>query len=201
MDWRKTLKKVIDRVEETVVNLYHITNRRWAMSQGYELIFLVLVPASLFDLWQYRVPNALHGAALIISLIGHLEIQGIQGLAPWFLGILIPFFCSYLLYRCHVIGASDSKLFSVIGSFLGSAAALHIIVFSIFPGAIMAVAKMLLCHSVKRRFRYFFQYYFQGKRFHQDNLYYVRERDGEEGVIPYSIAISVAVLWYLCRMP
>ena len=60
------------------------------MSQGYELIFLVLVPATLFDLWQYRVPNALHGAALIISLIRRLEMQGVQGLAPWFLGILIP---------------------------------------------------------------------------------------------------------------
>lgn len=34
------------------------------MTLVYELIFLVLVPASLFDLWQYRVPNALCFAAL-----------------------------------------------------------------------------------------------------------------------------------------
>lgn len=40
------------------------------MTLVYELIFLVLVPASLFDLWQYRVPNALCFAALVISLIG-----------------------------------------------------------------------------------------------------------------------------------
>ena len=33
------------------------------MTLVYELIFLVLVPASLFDLWQYRVPNALCFAA------------------------------------------------------------------------------------------------------------------------------------------
>ena len=38
------------------------------MTLVYELIFLVLVPASLFDLWQYRVPNALCFAALVISL-------------------------------------------------------------------------------------------------------------------------------------
>ena len=43
------------------------------MTLVYELIFLVLVPASLFDLWQYRVPNALCFAALVISLIGHLD--------------------------------------------------------------------------------------------------------------------------------
>ena len=42
------------------------------MTLVYELIFLVLVPASLFDLWQYRVPNALCFAALVISLIGHI---------------------------------------------------------------------------------------------------------------------------------
>ena len=171
------------------------------MSQGYELIFLVLVPASLFDLWQYRVPNALHGAALITSLIRRLEMQGIQGLAPWFLGILIPFIISYMLYRCHVIGASDSKLFSVIGSFLGSTATLRIMLFSLFTGAVMAVTKMIICHSAGRRFRYFFQYISQRPKFHRCNPYYDRERDGDEGVIPYSIAISVAVLWYLSRTP
>ena len=171
------------------------------MSQGYELIFLVLVPASLFDLWQYLVPNALHGAALIISLIRHLETQGIQGLSPWFLGILIPFLISYLLYRCHVIGASDSKLFSVIGSFLGYDAALRILFFSFFTGAVMAVAKMIVCHSAGRRFRYFFQYISQKQNSHVCNAYYDRKRDGDEGIIPYSIAISLAVLWYLCRMP
>ena len=171
------------------------------MSQGYELIFLVLVPASLFDLWQYRVPNALHGAALIISLIRHLETQGVHGLSPWFLGILIPFIVSYLLYRCHVMGASDSKLFSVIGSFLGSYATLHIMFFSFFTGAVMAVAKMLVCHSAGRRFRYFFQYISQRRKLHECNAYYDRKRDGDEGVIPYSVAISLAVLWYLWRMP
>ena len=171
------------------------------MSQGYELIFLVLVPASLFDLWQYRVPNALHGAALIISLIRRLEMQGVQGLAPWFLGILIPFIVSYWLYRCHMMGASDSKLFSVIGSFLGSTAALQILFISFFSGAAMAVAKMILCHNARRRFRYFFQYIFQGRKFRRQNSYYDRERDGREAVIPYTVAISAAVLWYLVVLP
>lgn len=56
------------------------------MTLVYELIFLVLVPASLFDLWQYRVPNALCFAALVISLyrpsgqdIGRRVLSGLQG--------------------------------------------------------------------------------------------------------------------------
>ena len=51
------------------------------MTLVYELIFLVLVPASLFDLWQYRVPNALCFAALVISLIGHLDRISAAGIS------------------------------------------------------------------------------------------------------------------------
>lgn len=56
------------------------------MTLVYELIFLVLVPASLFDLWQYRVPNALCFAALVIALsaiwTGYRQagfLSGLQG--------------------------------------------------------------------------------------------------------------------------
>ena len=61
------------------------------MTLVYELIFLVLVPASLFDLWQYRVPNALCFAALVISLIGHLDRISAGGISFWLAGIIIPF--------------------------------------------------------------------------------------------------------------
>lgn len=165
------------------------------MSQGYELIFLVLVPASLFDLWQYRVPNALHGAALIISLIRRLETQGVTGLVPWVLGILIPFIICYLFYRCHMLGASDSKLFSVIGSFTGCETILRIMLYSLFTGAAMAAVKLVLHRNAASRFRHFFYYVSQGKKNREQNPYYDRKRDGDEGIIPFSIAISAAVLW------
>lgn len=168
------------------------------MSQSCELIFLVLVPASLFDMWQYRVPNALHGAALMISLIGRLETQGITGLLPWFLGIILPFFICYFLYRCHMLGASDSKLFSVVGSFMGYRAVLWIMLYSLFTGAFLAVGKILLYRNGRSRFRYFFSYISQDRYNRKQNPYYDRKRDGDEGVIPFSIAISTAVLWFLC---
>lgn len=167
------------------------------MTPGYELVFLVLVPASLFDLWQYRVPNALHGAALIISLIRRLETEGVIGLYPWVLGILIPFFICYLLYWCHMLGASDSKMFSVIGSFTGYPIILQIMLYSLFTGAVMSVIKMTLHQNAVKRFRYFFYYVSQSKKNRKENPYYDRMRDGDEGIIPFSIAISLAVLWCL----
>ena len=68
------------------------------MTLVYELIFLVLVPASLFDLWQYRVPNALCFAALVISLIGHLDRISAGGISFWLAGIIIPFSVSFIFF-------------------------------------------------------------------------------------------------------
>lgn len=165
------------------------------MFPGYELIFLVLVPASLFDLWRYQVPNVLHGSALIISLIRHLDTQGIAGLFPWFLGIILPFILCYFFYRCRMLGAADSKLFSVVGSFVGSRAVIQVMIVSLLAGAVMAVAKILLCKNGVSRFRHFYQYVSRSVHNRRLEPYYNKEKDGEEGIIPFSIAISVAVLW------
>ena len=66
------------------------------MTLVYELIFLVLVPASLFDLWQYRVPNALCFAALVISLIGHLDRISAGGISFW---LNHSVFCQFYILR------------------------------------------------------------------------------------------------------
>lgn len=81
------------------------------MFPGYELLFLVLVPASLFDLWRYQVPNALHGSALIISLIRRLETQGTAGLVPWNYHSIFP-----LLYVLPVPYARGIRQQIVFGS-------------------------------------------------------------------------------------
>lgn len=165
------------------------------MSLRYELIFFVLVPASLFDLRQYRVPNTLHFAALVISLIRHLDRLGVLGISFWLLGMIIPFSVSFILYVCHVLGASDSKLISVIGAFLGYKTALRILVYSIMIGAVMALVKMIRRKNIIRRFRYLFQYMKMDKKIRRKIPYYDIKRDGEEGVIPFCIAISIASLW------
>lgn len=164
------------------------------MTLVYELIFLVLVPASLFDLWQYRVPNALCFAALVISLIGHLDRISAGGISFWLAGIIIPFSVSFIFYVCHVFGASDSKLISVIGAFLGFRAALRILVYSILVVPLWRCLRCLrkICFS---RFRYLFQFIKSDKKTRNKNPYYDMRRDGEDGVIPFCIAISIAALW------
>ncbi len=123
-----------------------------------EIFFFFLLTASLFDISQYRVPNTLFVLILIISLFGRLEAQGLFGLWLWLGGIIIPFVLCYLLYRCRMFGASDCKMFSVIGSFAGVYLCLKIMALSLFVGSVMAAAKMIHRKNFKSRFRHLFNY-------------------------------------------
>lgn len=165
------------------------------MVSGYGIIFLILVSASLYDLWQYRVPNALCIAALTISLFRHFEVQGLSGTLPWLAGIVIPFILCYVLFFCHMLGAGDSKFFSVIGSFVGVSMIWKIMLVSLCFGAVMAVAKMVYCRNGVRRFQKLLYYTGHCVRTRQLLPYYDKETEGDDGVIPFSIAISVATIW------
>ena len=46
-----------------------------------------------------------------------------------------------------------------------------------------------------RRFRYLFQFIKSDKKTRNKNPHYDMRRDGEDGVIPFCIAISIAALW------
>ena len=159
-----------------------------------EVLFLVLLLASLFDFIRYKVPNALFVPALFISLIGHLEVQGLQGLYPWLAGIFIPFILCYLLYRYRMLGASDVKMFSVIGSFVSLRLLYSIMVVSLVLGAAMAIGKMILRKNFIRRFRQLFNYVNNCIWEKRVTPYYDRETEGEEGIIPFTVAISFATI-------
>ena len=167
------------------------------MFSGYELILLVLVPASLFDLWQYKVPNALYGAALIISLFRQIEAQGLYGICLWLTGIIIPFILCYSFVRRRMFGAADSKLYSVIGSFAGVSAIVKIMLVSLFFGAILALGKIILYRNGMACVRRLWQYMTDKKGIGNHKPYYEREKEGDSGIIPFTIAISLAVLWCL----
>ena len=122
-------------------------------------------------------------------------MQGIYGILPWFVGIFVPFILCYTLYRCRMLGASDSKMYSVIGSFVGLRLLCSIMVVSLILGAAMAIGKMILRNNFRSRFRHLFNYVcccVQEKKMLQ---YYDRKQDDDDGIIPFIVAISLAVLF------
>jgi prepilin peptidase CpaA len=161
---------------------------------GSELFWLVLLPASLFDIWQYKVPNALITAALMISLIRHFDAQGFIGLYLWLIGTIVPFILTFIFYKLRMLGASDVKFFSAVGSFAGVTTGIRIMVVSLFVGAVLSVFKILCRKNLRRRFNYFFHYIRECIKDKKLNLYYDRETEGEDGIIPFTVAISLAAI-------
>lgn len=122
-------------------------------------------------------------------------MQGVYGILPWFVGIFVPFILCYTLYRCRMLGASDSKMYSVIGSFVGLRLLCSIMVVSLILGAAMAIGKMILRNNFRSRFWHLFNYVcccVQEKKMLQ---YYDRKQDDDDGIIPFIVAISLAVLF------
>lgn len=88
-----------------------------------------------------------------------------------------------------MLGAGDVKLISVIGGFFGSVFALKVFVISIFIGGIWAAIKGVRYGYLFIRFSYFKNFLEELIRSKKVSAYYVRKRDGDEIVIPFSAAI------------
>lgn len=155
---------------------------------------MFLLTASLFDISRYKVPNALFVPTMIYSLFWRVENQGFRGIGLWILGMIVPFVICYLFYRCRMLGASDSKMFSVIGSFVGLRLLCSIIGPTLFIGAAMAIVKMIIRRNFISRFRQFFNYIACCIQEKKIKKYYDIAQEGDSGIIPFTVAISLAAI-------
>ncbi len=85
-------------------------------------------------------------------------------------------------------------MFSVVGSFVGIPDVLRIMVVSVFTGAVLAVFKIMCRRNLARRLHHFRQYISGCLREKKLNQYYDREEEGDDGVIPFTVAITLAVI-------
>lgn len=164
------------------------------MKIGSEWIMLVLLPASLYDIRQYKVPNALLGAAFLISLIRHVDAQGFTGLYLWLAGTFVPIFLTFIFFKLRMLGASDVKLYAFVGSVLGVSAVLQVLVYSVFVGAVLAVAKIICRRNLISRFFYLRCYVCTCVQERQLKPYYGQEAYEDDGIVPFTIAISIAAI-------
>ncbi len=154
------------------------------------MIFLVLLPASLFDLYRYRVPNALIGIGLALSLYNSIYQQGMLGIGVFSVKCLFPFVVCFVFYLFHVLGAGDIKLFSIVCSYYNIGCCVRVMLVSLLIGALFSLFKMILQKSFIRRFRYV-----KNLRSGRSNrVYYDLKTCGDEGVIPFTICITLAVI-------
>ena len=162
-----------------------------------EFIFLVLLPASLFDLSRYSIPNEVCVAGLFISLIRHLESQGLTGVWPWLAGMVIPLFLYFFLWRLRMFGAADGKFLAVCGSYVGPQGVFFLLFFSLIAGAFISVIKMIVHKNVTERMRSVFTYVRAVRATGKLQKYTSVVSSGESAVIPFGIAIAFSTMLYI----
>ncbi|MCR5691278.1 MAG: prepilin peptidase [Eubacterium sp.] len=160
-----------------------------------EFLAAILLVASLCDLYEYRVPNLLLGPGLVAGLCYRLLYQGWAGGLSWLMGGILPVILLFILYIIGALGASDLKLFSLVGSLVGPRSLLPIMAGALLIGALMSLVKMICQRNMGERFLHFFNYvYACVKGRSVGKKYYDTERDGLGGVIPFGVAISLSTI-------
>ena len=162
-----------------------------------EFIFLVLLPASLFDLSRYSIPNELCVAGLFISLIRHLESQGLTGVWPWLAGMVIPLFLYFFLWKLRMFGAADGKLLAVCGSYTGPQGVFFILFFSLAAGAFISLFRMIINKNAMERLKSIAAYAGAVRSAGKLQRYTDIVSRSEDALIPFGLAISFAMIMYL----
>ena len=163
-------------------------------------LVLLLVLAVLKDLESYKIPNKLIVIGLVNGFFISVYEHGGTGVIQWVLGIIIPVLLLSPLFLLKTLGAGDIKLFSVIGSFYGTAFVLQSILAALFVAAVMSFIQLIRHKQVFYRFNYFKEYIQLLCTNKQLGIkkgiipYYNRKRDGVKAIIHFSLAILVGYL-------
>lgn len=107
---------------------------------------------------------------------------------------LIPILLCLFFYGLRMFGAADIKLFSIISSYFNIIFCLRVMALSVMIGAFFSIVKMIYNRNFFIRFRYFAEYIKAIMVTKRPLRYYDRKRQGEEGVIPFVVCISLAVV-------
>ncbi|MBR1758334.1 MAG: prepilin peptidase [Lachnospiraceae bacterium] len=99
--------------------------------------------ASFQDIKTRRIPNWYWLTGWLLGVISRLWSGGLSGVLDWACGAAGTFFFSILGYLCGGIGASDVKLLSVAGGFLGERAIFFLPVHTLLFAGVMSVIYLI----------------------------------------------------------
>lgn len=126
---------------------------RLVSALGLGTLALLLAAAVWHDVRDYRIPNALVAAGMVLALLMHAllpagggfaaatpgglgALKALQGMGLG-LAALLPF------YLLGAAGAGDAKLMAMVGAFLGPLDALAVVLCTFIAGAAMAVVWLM----------------------------------------------------------
>lgn len=111
------------------------------------ILFVLLIIGFYTDVRYKKLPNWLTAGAMLIGVVYHLIVGGVDGLVFAFLGLLVGGGIFLVLYLFKVIGAGDVKLFAAMGAIIGVNIVLYIMMYSIIFAGLLAIIILLFTRT------------------------------------------------------
>lgn len=102
----------------------------------------LLSTAAVFDIRFRRIPNWLNGSALVLGVIFHLCLNGIEGLGWSLFGCGTGLAVLLVPYCLRAMGAGDVKLMMALGAWIGATAVLFAFVYTAILGGLIGLWMM-----------------------------------------------------------
>jgi prepilin peptidase CpaA len=158
------------------------------------LVLFVLVAAG-FDIWQYRIPNWLNFAAIVLGLFLS-ALTGSAKLIDSFFGLVLGVAILFMPFAFGWLGAGDVKFLAAVGAILGVGSVPRIFFYSAVLGILLAFISILSRGFDKGIFKKTwtdFKLFFLSRGSVLPDAITGRVSKGAR-VVPYGVAIALATL-------
>lgn len=163
-----------------------------ALHWSYYILFLAFIIAIYTDVTKRKIYNWLTFPLLALGLIFSMVKGGGYGLFDSFIGFLIAFGVSFILYVTKGIYGGDVKLIAAIGAWTGKSLVLPTLLWIFICGGILGVIYTIkggtFLPTMKKVWRFFVALIVPGMKPQVE----IQETINE--YVPYAIAISVGTV-------
>ena len=166
----------------------------------YFLIFLLvsmLTTSAIIDFRTQKIPNLITFPTIIIALLYHFFINGIDGLTFSALGLATGIALLIIPYMLGFSGAGDAKLMGAVGAVLGSKSVFIAFLITTLVGGVYAVIILLLN---KKQFKGFFKKQFITLKLFILTRKYIPdpvEDSNKKPKLCYGVAIALGTIIYM----
>lgn len=129
------------------------------MTEKSVLLALILGFALYYDVKEQKIKNFITVPGFFLGLVINFAGEGLNGLAVWLQGLVLPMLLLFPLYYINAMGAGDIKLFAATGSIMGLSFACCSFIFSVYIGGIIASAILIKRRKFWERMQNVFTYF------------------------------------------
>lgn len=164
-------------------------------------MLVILFGGAWYDVKERRIPNWWSLGAVLCGL-GLCILTAAQGETGWaVIGYVVRLAAvtavMFPLYGLGMMGAGDIKMMAVMAGCLGVSAGACAIGLGFIVGAILALVKMIVQKSLRKRLAILVAYIRRLFLTKEIVPYYRAERDGTGAVIPFTLCLFVGYLWFV----